>query len=328
METSLDSFDSKTMELIDDDLLVRLSKKFNLGMLGILMLEKKPKGFEPPTEKRRRKAELEKKQYNDETVLALFNLYKSLGDNSSARGIYLQDISIPDRGDVEEAMSYEILHQYEKAQSCYKNSIKEQDIDSKLHDFLVENYVNASEKLSAWEDISKVINPEVDFDTEWKMSKYICAASHLQIEKTDNEEILQKALQFVKKRGKDSLKDYPLEMASIFVLKGKSREASFWTDLAVKKCLKDWTGKNPYHSDSHQKTIFSMQQCSNYIKGLDGGFLEGKIVKRQIGSDLQNNDHLINQWKILSGNDANIQDLQEITYQCLDICHDQGLKTE
>ena len=70
-------------------------------MLGILMLEKKPKGiqngFEPPIEKRRRKAELEKKQYNDETVLALFNLYKSLGDNSSARGIYLQDISIPDR---------------------------------------------------------------------------------------------------------------------------------------------------------------------------------------------------------------------------------------
>ena len=52
-------------------------------MLGILMLEKKPKGiqngFEPPIEKRRRKAELEKKQYNDETVLALFNLYKSLG---------------------------------------------------------------------------------------------------------------------------------------------------------------------------------------------------------------------------------------------------------
>ena len=117
-------------------------------------------------------------------------------------------------------MSYEILHQYEKAQSCYKNSIKDQDVDSKLHDFLVENYVNASEKLSAWEDISKVINPETDFDTEWKMSKYIRAASHLQIEKTDNEEILQKALQFVKKRGKDSLKDYPLEMASIFVLKG------------------------------------------------------------------------------------------------------------
>merc|ERR1712012_725270 len=36
------------------------------------------------------------------------------------------------------------------------------------------------------------------------------------------------------------------------------------------------------------------------------------------------NDHLINQWKIISGNDANIQDLQEITYQSLDVCHDQG----
>ena len=57
-------------------------------------------------------------------------------------------------------------------------------------------------------------------------------------------------------------------------------------------------------------------------------FLNGKIVKRQLGIDLQNNDHLINQWKIISGSDLNIKDLQEITYHSLDVCHDQGLKAE
>ena len=77
-----------------------------------------------------------------------------------------------------------------------------------------------------------------------------------------------------------------------------------------------------YHDNYWQ--IFPM----NKFSFLYSGFLEGKIVKRQLGSDLQNNDHLINQWKIISGNNSSIQDLQEITYQCLDVCHDQGLKTE
>ena len=60
-----------------------------------------------------------------------FNLYKSLGDHSSARGIYLQDISTVS-SDVEQAMTYEILQQYENAQQSYKKSIEKQDIDSKV----------------------------------------------------------------------------------------------------------------------------------------------------------------------------------------------------
>ena len=60
-----------------------------------------------------------------------FNLYKSLGDHSSARGIYLQDISTVS-SDVEQAMTYEILQQYEKAQQRYKKSIEGQDMNSKV----------------------------------------------------------------------------------------------------------------------------------------------------------------------------------------------------
>ena len=60
-----------------------------------------------------------------------FNLYKSLGDHSSARGIYLQDISTVS-SDVEQAMTYEILQQYENAQQSYKRSIEKQDLNSKV----------------------------------------------------------------------------------------------------------------------------------------------------------------------------------------------------
>ena len=54
-----------------------------------------------------------------------------MGDHSSARGIYLQDISTVS-SDVEQAMTYEILQQYENAQQSYKKSIEKQDIDSKV----------------------------------------------------------------------------------------------------------------------------------------------------------------------------------------------------
>ena len=60
-----------------------------------------------------------------------FNLYKSLGDHSSARGIYLQDISTVS-SDVEQAMTYEILQQYEKAQQKYKQTIEGQDMSSQV----------------------------------------------------------------------------------------------------------------------------------------------------------------------------------------------------
>ena len=60
-----------------------------------------------------------------------FNLYKSLGDQSSARGIYLQDISSVSP-DVEQAMTFEILQQYENAQLYYKKSLQEQDVNSKV----------------------------------------------------------------------------------------------------------------------------------------------------------------------------------------------------
>ena len=60
-----------------------------------------------------------------------FSIYKSLGDHSSARGIYLQDISTVS-SDVEQAMTYEILQQYEKAQQKYKQSIEGQDMNSQV----------------------------------------------------------------------------------------------------------------------------------------------------------------------------------------------------
>ena len=73
METCLDCFDSQSINNIDDDLVVRLCKKFNLHMLGILLLEKKPRGHivhdDPPA--KRRRTELVRKQLDDETVLAL-----------------------------------------------------------------------------------------------------------------------------------------------------------------------------------------------------------------------------------------------------------------
>ena len=71
--TFLDCFDPKSMETIDDDLVVNLSKKFKIQSLGILLLEKKPKGHQDGLEPagKRRKAALIKKQFEDETVLAL-----------------------------------------------------------------------------------------------------------------------------------------------------------------------------------------------------------------------------------------------------------------
>ena len=54
-----------------------------------------------------------------------------MGDHSSARGIYLQDISTVS-SDVEQAMTYEILQQYENAQQSYKRSIEKQDMNSKV----------------------------------------------------------------------------------------------------------------------------------------------------------------------------------------------------
>ena len=97
-----------------------------------------------------------------------------------------------------------------------------------MRQFLTENYVNALEKLCAWEDITAIIDPVKDFDTDWKMSKYITAASHLQMEKRGHEDILQKALEILKK---DDKCEYPLEMTSIFLLKGKVREGSRWTEV-------------------------------------------------------------------------------------------------
>ena len=72
METCLDCFDSRSINNIDDNLVVRLCKKFNLHMLGILLLEKKPREniVNNPLAKRRR-TELVRKQFDDETVLAL-----------------------------------------------------------------------------------------------------------------------------------------------------------------------------------------------------------------------------------------------------------------
>ena len=191
-----------------------------------------------------------------------------------------------------------------------------------MRHFLTENYVHALEKLSAWDDIASTIDPKVDFDSEWRIAKYICAATHLQIEKPECSDILQEALECLKKRGKSYLKDeYPLEMASIFLKKGK--DCSRWTEIALKKCLKDWTGKNPYHVDSHQTIIYFMQQCSNFVKGPIGD-LSSTTVKRQLSNDLQVNDHLMNQWKIISGGKLSNQDLQEVTYHGLDICNQQG----
>ena len=97
--------------------------------------------------------------------------------------------------------------------------------------FLAENYVNALEKLCAWEDIAKIIDPVNDFDTDWKVSKYITAASHLQIEKPGREGILQEALEILKKDDNSKTCDYPLEMTSIFLQKGKAREGSRWTEV-------------------------------------------------------------------------------------------------
>ena len=64
----LDCFDPKAMENIDDDLVVTLSKKFKIQSLGILLLEKKPKGHQDGLEPagKRRKAALIKKQFEDD----------------------------------------------------------------------------------------------------------------------------------------------------------------------------------------------------------------------------------------------------------------------
>ena len=52
--------------------------------------------------------------------------------------------------------------------------------------------------------------------------------------------------------------------------------------------------------------------------------MSSNIVKRQLGSDLQVNDHLINQWKIICGKKISLQDLEDVTYLGLNICHLQG----
>ena len=312
LETCLE-FDAKQIENIDEPLLEEMSKKLQLQMHGILLLEKKPKSQNNQAKVRRK--DVSRGKMSRETVLSLLNLHKSLDDPSSARGIFIQEFpaneTILDK--IENAMSFESLQQYNRSKKIYKELITGNE-DPEMKDFLTEQYIGTLEKLSSWGDIADHLNDEHIMNSQF-LPNFVKAACHLQVEREGDENILKGLLE----KDQNLMKEFPYETASVHMLKNDLRRKDQWSDLALKKAFKAWTEKNQFHFQSYMNILNDMQLATNFVKGLDL-----RSLGRQLGQDLQANDHLICQWKIMKRDLVDKISLQQAFFQCLDVCHCLG----
>lgn len=315
---------SKDLENIDSQSLVTLTRALNLEPLALLLMERKPPVAGEPVAKRR-KVVCESK-YATEDVLAMVDLYKSIGDHSSARGLYIQEVS--DAKDLAlNAMTSEAMGHLIDAKNMYKSlcdADKESNLSSINKKLWTESYFNVMEKLSSWGEMGYEISkmspqPSDLFDSDWKqeflLPKYINSGLHLLVEPLINpskemenslncnqlydavKEWLEDKTPTGKSIWKVLQKDYPFNLSQVFLLKKKMKESTFWKQRALKCLLDKWSTLNYLNMNSLSNLLQDMQRVSNSLSP-DTWSLED-LNRQVMGSTctIQAGDQLTMDWR-------------------------------
>ena len=151
-------------------------------MMAALLLEIITKGQEIGA-KRKKRTSSQQSKFDKTVTMSLVELYKNMGDFSSARGMYLQEatqeIFSPEGAF---AMASESMQNYNHAKNLYKG-LAEQENDE-LTDFWTECYLETLEKLCLWEDMANTVTDRLNHAGSFKQAllpKYISAGIHLQV---------------------------------------------------------------------------------------------------------------------------------------------------
>ena len=125
----------------------------------------------------------------------MIELYKSIGDDSSARGVILE-FKNEINNNIFKAIRFENLGDWKEARKIYQQLQKE-ETDEDLQKLWMSQCLNSMENLSEWNEIVKTVEEKVPtsnlFDFGWNQStllpKYIRAAFHVEAEENDRHTI-------------------------------------------------------------------------------------------------------------------------------------------
>ena len=158
------SISIKLLSNLECQNIVKICKYLNLEAIGIQLLLKKPTtDIGEPVAKKIKKDEFSNNNQRfmeKSDLLGLMELYKNIDDNSAARGLFLE-FKNELKEKALEALCCENLGNYKAAQEIYEqllNSEKDKDIKH----FWISKYLDSTEKLSEWEDISSTIKGITD----------------------------------------------------------------------------------------------------------------------------------------------------------------------
>ena len=158
------SISMKLLSNLESQNIVKICKFLNLEAIGIQLLLKKPNTeIGEPVAKRIKKDELsntDQRVMEKSDLLGLMELYKNIDDNSAARGLFLE-FKNELKEKALEALCCENLGNYKAAQEIYEQLMNSEN-DKDIKYFWISKYLDSTEKLSEWEDISLTIKGITD----------------------------------------------------------------------------------------------------------------------------------------------------------------------
>ena len=289
LDTSLHGFSVES--------LVSNCKKLQLESLALLLLEKRnSKGFDvsikhssyqPTSSKRAKRVKTDQDECGGfDDVMGMVSLYNSLGDFSSARGLYMQELSLDTKTpmkvkrDMARALNLESLRKWKNAQLMYENllrDVKDNNSSPSTDQFLKERYFHTLEVMCKWKEIVNETNDMNDNQPQTVVNKsgwervslfplYVNANLHLIVEDPSSNNGLFTVIDDLRKGNEEEKKmieeHFPFELAKMFLQQDKISDAEFWFDKTVSYLLKDWRSINYFSMDGGRNLVNKIRRCS------------------------------------------------------------------
>lgn len=286
----------KNLELLPNDVVLAICKALHLESLGILLLEKRnANGFEKFTQdssfgsseikrmKLDESSEKERKAFDD--VMGMVTLYRSLGDLSSARGLYMQENSLDtvtpskQKRKIARALNLESLEKWKDAQLIYEKLLKDDQqlcSNTSTRKFVTEGCLRSMEMICSWKDIAETIHSQSPTNSEefaregsWEndllLPLYANANLHMIVEDPTAENKLFDIIDKIRKEdvNKEMIENrFPLELAKMFLQQDKLNDTEYWLEEAVSKVLKEWGTNDVLVGENIQRLSHKMKRLS------------------------------------------------------------------
>ncbi|TRY70547.1 hypothetical protein TCAL_02828, partial [Tigriopus californicus] len=232
-----------------------IARSLHLESLGILTLENQLnlRDHHPPARKKNRQMEVAFSQDDLNIYVKLMELYRSLAQEDSVRGIGAQFFS--EQKLFSQALDHESLLHYEPASQIYDQLTKADQDSEAMKQVYQEFYLESLEKMSKWDVLEQETLMIVDgepnrlLDSEWTqlrvLPKFI-EASLFQISEAKSKPESLFKLMDNKASAKNLREQFGLDFAIAYLMKNQFVDAEMVVKQTLDKYLQEWANMDGF----------------------------------------------------------------------------------